>query len=253
MKVAIYSSIMGDYEATAKPLPPDLDVPAIMFTDNPRIVEQAPAAGWTVVETSWPYELFEANPANGDPAITRPMLAHKYWKTHPAEAMRFAGMPDVEASIWLDGSMQIRGGGSEFVANNLAALGDDDWSLMSHPWRRCVFDEAVYSSTLIFRYDSAAMMRQHDRYLKQGHPRGWGLFATGHMVRRHSHAANELGRHWWNHNVEFSHQDQISLPVLMRWYEDPATHEEYVPGARHVRWNTNVPWWTWTDLHPHGA
>lgn len=250
-RVAIYSAIYGDYEATAKRLPPDLDVPAIMFTDQARIVESGIEAGWKVMVTTAPYGQFRANPANGDPAIVAPMLAHKFWKTHPREAFWSIegefGVEEPDVSIWLDGSMEINVPGSVFVDLNLLALGDDDWSVMRHPWRSCVFDEAVYSSTLIYRYDGPAMMRQHDAYLEAGHPRGWGLFATGHMVRRHTPLVAEIGVDWWAQNLVYSHQDQLSLPFLFWKYGQS-------PDRGHdLRWNTSLPWAQMWNLHPHGA
>jgi hypothetical protein len=248
-RVAIYSSIMGGYEATAKPLPHDLPCPAYMFTDRTDLARQCRSAGWRPIVSNGPYGHFEPDPANGDPAVVRPMLAHKYWKTHPVEAMETAEQHNVDVSVWMDGSMQVGGRlpGQEFVDRCLGALGDDDWSLMRHPWRSCIYDEAVYSSTLIYRYDSAAMMRQHDHY-RDGwaHPSHWGLFATGMMVRRHTKAVTELGEAWWWHNLKWSHQDQISLPVLIRT----------ASGARDdFRWNANLPWLLdgGVELHPHGA
>ncbi|HET6482266.1 MAG TPA: hypothetical protein VFG35_19845, partial [Actinoplanes sp.] len=91
MTVAIYSAIYGEYEATAKPLPPDSPhIIAHMFTDRHDLAEQARSVGWHAIYSKAPYEHSTSNPANGDPAIVTPMLAHKYWKTHPVEAMATA-------------------------------------------------------------------------------------------------------------------------------------------------------------------
>jgi hypothetical protein len=250
--VVVYSAIYGNYEATAKPLPPDLPCPAIMFTDRADLATQAERVGWTAALHQSIYDQFIVDPANGDPAVTRPMLAHKWWKTHPIESDQVADKMRLvdqvaDVSIWLDGSMQIKVSGPEFVDRCLAALGEDDWSLMRHPWRSCVFEEAVYSSTLIYRYDSAAMMRQHDAYLQAEHPRNWGLFATGHMVRRHTETVHAIGEDWWAHNLAFSHQDQLSLPFLIHKYEN-CPDERFRP-----RWNANLPWGELWTLHPHGA
>lgn len=240
-RVAVYSAIYGSYEATAKRLPPDLPCPAFMFTDRADLPGQAMKAGWSVVESRAPYSKFTPNPANGDPEIVRPMLAHKFWKTHPAEAMAVVGC-DADITIWLDGSMEIKVGGQEFVDRCLAALGDDDWSVMRHPWRACLFEEAVYSSTLIFRYDPAAMMRQHDHYLEAGHPRDWGLFATGHMVRRQNELVEIAGEEWWDENLTWSHQDQISLPWI---FQEFGTDQA-------LKWNADLPWGELWHLRAHG-
>lgn len=246
MNVAVYSAIYGGYERVAQPLPADLPCPAFMFTDSFEIAEQAETVGW-YASVGPPAEEFDVDPANGDPAITRPMLEHKYWKTHPIEAMRrpwrTGGDDDVDVSIWLDGNMRINVSGEEFVKRCLAALGDDDWSVMRHPWRDCIFDEAVYSSTLIYRYDGAAMLRQHDHYLAVGHPRHGGLLASGHMVRRHTPLVEQAGNRWWVENLTWSHQDQISLPFILR-------QAEIFEG---LRWNAGLPWGGMWDLLPHGC
>ena len=243
MKLALYSAIYGTYEATAKPIPPDLGIPAIMFTDQESIAVQCERRNdWTAIYDTTVYERFEADPANGDPAITVPMLAHKYWKTHPVEAMVKAGL-DVDASIWVDGNMRITMPGAEWVAKNVAALGDDDWSLMGHPWRGCVYDEHAYTAAVCWgRYSVEAMQRQIEAIEHSGHPRGWGLFATGHMVRRHTNAVIATSNVWWDHNVKYSHQDQLSLPPLVRLASEPDVG---------LRWNMNLPWGTW-ELEAHG-
>lgn len=250
MKLALYSAVYGNYEATAKQLPADLGIPAVMFTDNPAIADQAPSAGWSVVVTSYPYERFEADPANGDPAVVTPMLAHKYWKTHPAEAMERAGRlvgHDVDASIWVDGNMRITMPGPAWVAYNVEALGDDEWSLMKHPWRDCVYSEHQYTRAVCSgRYSVEAMDRQIAAIEATGHPRGWGLFATGHMVRRHTAPVLEVGDAWWADNVRWSHQDQLSLPPLVRF------RAELSGVGLPLRYNANLPWGLW-ELMGHGA
>jgi hypothetical protein len=260
MKLALYSAVYGTYEATAKPLPPDLGIPAIMLTDNEQIAESAAAGGWTVVFDLTPYDRFTADPANGDPAVVTPMLAHKYWKTHPVEATwhwaRLQGdiTQIVDASIWVDGNMRITMAGPEWVARNVAALGDDEWSLMAHPWRSCVYTEHAYTAAVCAgRYSVEALQRQIDAVRASSHPEGWGLFATGHMVRRHTNMVNDLGELWWRANVMYSHQDQLSLPPLLRVQallsESFARHESIVPG---LGWNANLPWAMWS-LDPHGT
>lgn len=243
----VYSAIYGDYESTAKMVPPDLRGRAVMFTDNGNIAEQAPEAGWQVVFEDAVYNTFDADPANGDPAVVRPMLAHKWWKTHPnyavsvaADRQLLAEKPDV--SIWVDGNMRITMSGFDFVDRCLTALGDDDWSLMKHPWRSCIYEEHVYTSAVCYgRYSVEAMARQARHYGDLMHPRDWGLFATGHMVRRVGvEAVWQVCDEWWEHNVRYSHQDQLSLPVLIRAAGDA------------LKWNADLPWGMW-DLLPHGA
>lgn len=256
-RVAVYTAIFGGYEATAQPLPADLHkvATAHLFTDSDEIFDQARAVGWHGVWTKHAYGLFEPNPANGDPAITRPMLAHKWYKTHPVAAMESAwmsnpeGMPDV--SIWLDGNMRIKVGGVEFVERCLAALGPDDWSAMRHPWRNCIYTEAEYTATVCaWRYDAAAIRRQAAAYEAAGYPRGAGLQATGFMVRRHTPLVEAIGEAWWQENLTWSHQDQISLPFVLGHARDNGATAFLDRG---FGYNEDLPWGELWDLLPHGS
>lgn len=222
-KVAVYTAIYGAYD-TPKPLP-DLGVPAYLYTDNPHL--QAP--GWQVRVVRHGIATLK-----GDPRTTGPMLAHKWWKTHPELAC-----PDADITLWLDGSMVVTVG--DYVARCLAALGGDDWACVRHPWRTCVFDEGEYSATLTWRYDTAVMLAQVEQYRAINHPRGWGLIATGANVRRHTPEVVNLSHQWWDECVNWSHQDQLSLPVLLRLADG------------RVRWNMNLPWHEWWELVPHGG
>jgi hypothetical protein len=248
VNLVLYSAVYGAYEATPKKLPADLEIPAIMFTDSEDFAARAREVGWLGVVNADVYDVVDAGlrPENGDVAITRPMLAHKWFKTHPLESMTVApgfGFQGVEASVWMDGSMEINCSGPEFVDRQVAALGSDDWSAMSHPWRRCIYDEERYTAAVCWgRYSVEAMARQVAHYRSLGHPEGWGLFATGHCVRRHTAAVAQLSEVWWQDNLIWSHQDQLSLPVRMR--HDAA--------AGWIRYNTDLPWAGSWELYVHG-
>lgn len=222
--VAILSALMGPYE-WAKPVPPDLGVPAIMMTDDMTL----DAPGWEL-RKGW--VTFSERHPDWDPAATVPMMEHKFWKCHPHLAV-----PDADVIIWLDASMTITE--PNFVKLCLEALGNDDWSVTPHPWRNCVFDEATFSGHLS-RYDKGALDRQAELY-RGWHPPGWGLFATGASTRRMTPLVKEIGEQWWHECTTQTHQDQVSLPVLFRLYEEKG-----------LKWNANMPWWQWWHLGEHG-
>lgn len=237
-RVAVYSAIFGGYN-TPKRIPDSLECHAIMLTDSEATAELAQAAGWCPQIVPSPYDEMDHDAAAyGDPSIVVPMLRHKWFKTHPAEALG----PDCDVSIWIDGSMEIVR--DDFVALCLTALGDDDWSMMTHPSRACIYPEADYSATLIWRYDGPSILAQAAHY-RAFHPANTGLIATGFNVRRHTPAVRRLGRLWWAEITRWSHQDQISLPVLLHL-------NDTVPYDPRVKWNLNLPWHQWLVHHPHG-
>lgn len=226
-RVALYTAIYGRSD-WVKPAPKGLDQLPLLYTDDDLTADAAWSLGWHPVIR--PHYIATVK---GDPRITAPMLAHKWWKTHPE-----AAFPDCDISIWIDGSMEVCT--DDFVDLCLKSLGTDDWSCVLHPARCCVFTEAEYSATLTWRYDSPSILAQAEFY-RAFHPPNWGLIATGHNVRRHTPEVIELSHQWWDENVRWSHQDQISLPVLLRLAEGK------------VKWNMNLPWHQWWKLHEHGA
>jgi hypothetical protein len=221
MKVALYTAIYGDSD-WVKPVP-NLGVPCILYTDR-----ELSAPGWEVRVV--PHCIATLK---GSPAITAPMLAHKFWKTHPHLAV-----PDADVSLWIDGSMQVVV--DDYVERCLAALDVDDWSCVRHPSRGCIYPEADVSATLTWRYDADAIQAQADFYRSIGHPANWGLIATGANVRRHTANVIELGELWWKECLKWSHQDQLSLPVLLRLADGK------------VPFNYNLPWFQWWHLYEHG-
>jgi hypothetical protein len=227
MNVTLYTAIYGESD-WVKPLPP-LDAHCILYTDSMVTLEAALKAGWWDVRVVPHY----IATLKGKPQITAPMLAHKWWKTHPD----LACPPDTDISLWIDGSMELTT--DDYVARCLDALGTDDWACVRHPARQCIYPEAEYSATLTWRYDTEAIKAQAAFY-RDFHPEGWGLVATGANVRRHTEQVIELGHHWWTECLNWSHQDQLSLPVLLRLAEGK------------VKWNMNLPWHTDWILHEHG-
>lgn len=212
MKAVLYSALYGNYEAP-KPLP-DLGIPAIMYTDDPDLV----APGWEVRHV--PLD------------VDTPMMRAKYWKCFPRLAAFGA-----DISLWVDASMTILV--DDYVQRCLDALGDDDWVMVKHPGRPCVYDEADVSATMVHKYDPAELKAQVEYYRSIGHPAKWGLFANGANVRRHTAAVAQVCEQWWWECTTRSCQDQVSLPVLVR-----------LAGDR-LRWNTNMPWGEWWSVGWH--
>lgn len=223
VKVALYSAIYGRYDRLKKL--PDIGIPAYLYTDSN---ENLDGFGWEVRRV--PHYIATTR---GAPSITAPMLAHKWWKTHPELAC-----PTVDISLWIDGSMEITV--EKFVDRCLQALGPDDWACVPHPARNCIYPEGWFSATLAWKYDPNSILRQI-RHYESFHPSNWGLIATGANVRRHTPEVIKLCHQWWDECLNWSHQDQLSLPVLLRLAGDK------------VKWNMNLPWFQWWFLHEHGG
>lgn len=223
-EVILYSAIFGRYDRP-KPLPLGLDVPAIMFTEDDETARLAAHRGW------------EARVVVPDTTLST-MMNHKWYKMHPHRALEHA-----DITLWVDGSMTLLY--SDYGRRCVDALGDDHWAMTPHPSRHCIYDEAAYSATLTWRYDSAAIRAQAEYYSSViCHPPQTGLIATGANARRNVSQVNSLCEHWWYENVHRSHQDQLSLPVLLHLAET-------TQWGRGLRWNMNLPWHQWWHLAEH--
>jgi hypothetical protein len=226
-KVTLYTAVYGTSD-WIKPAPKVPDgVQCLFYTDTEAQAFEASLQGWIGVPV--PHNIVTLK---GDPRITAPMLAHKWWKCHPDVAC-----PGADISLWVDGSMEINT--DDYVERCLEALGTDDWSCVRHPVRGCIYPEGEFSATLTWRYDPESILAQIAFY-KQFHPPNWGLIATGANVRRHTPKVLEVSHQWWDECLQWSHQDQLSLPVLLRIHDD-------------VKFNYNLPWFQWWHLHEHGA
>lgn len=233
MTATVYSAIYGDYDEP-KPLPAGRDFAAIMYTDSQDTAWKASELGWVVRIV--PHGVATCN---GDPAKVAPMLAHKHWKTHPGQVVRLG-----EIALWVDGSITITR--PDYGAACVAALGNDDIALTPHPWRDCAIAEGEYSATLA-RYASTPVGEQ-TRFYAGFHPRGWGLFATGAIAWRTTPDVIAFSRHWWHECLNWSHQDQVSLPVLLRMEQEVG-----LEGVERLRWNNNLRWEQWWTLSHHAV
>lgn len=212
MRLTVYSAIYGGYDRPKSAFP--VGEKCVLFTDD-RYLK---APGWEVR-----YEPLDW--------ISTPMLRAKWWKTHPELAV-----PDTDVSVWIDGSLAP---GPIFGSRCRDALGKMDVAFTPHPLRTCIYTECDASMGLP-KYDAARMLQQVGYYRKMGHPENWGLFASGAMTRRHNNRVEQFNHEWWQHNITWTWQDQLSLPYVLR------THPE-------ILWDTTMPWAAWWGHVEHGV
>lgn len=193
MRVAVYTAIAGGYD-DLKPHPEIPDVDFIAFTDGP------PADGWEV-------RPIECQPTE-DQRVEHPRDVAKFYKLFPHVAL-----PDHDFTVWIDGSHEIQS--ETFVFDCMAAVMDAGIAVYEHPWRQCIYDEAVASLDLV-KYQGLPITEQVDAYRAEGHPEKWGLYATGTMARANTPAVAALMADWWAEMGRWTYQDQLSLPVVCR-------------------------------------
>lgn len=220
MTTRIYSALYGDVDHVPT-LPPDLPCEAIMYTDDRHLV----APGWEIRYV--PHGIWSPT---SDPVKGPPMLAHKYWKLFAGHNEPGWEEGEADIAIWLDASVTIALSGEEFVKRCVDAVGSDDMAFVKHPWRAGIYDEAAYSALLPrYAYEAPHILAQSAYYDTIGHPDHWGLMATGFMVRKNNTYVRKLMEDWWYEILHRSHQDQVSLPVLL-WLAEG-----------YLKWNTKLP------------
>lgn len=207
MNVAVLTSVYGGYDERTAPPAQTLDAEWICVTDTPREVP-----GWSVVVEPRP--------------DMHPRLAAKVAKCLPWE------YTNADVTVWVDGSCELLRPDS--LEELVAGADGQELAQFVHPWRDCIYTE-VNASTGMPKYEGRPMAEQVEHYRKLGHPAGWGLWATGLIVRSApSRARRErlmsFGRRWLAEQVRWTYQDQLSeAPVLRHGGLRP--HE--LPGPLH--------------------
>jgi hypothetical protein len=129
-------------------------------------------------------------------------------KTPKFEPWRYTDAP---ASIWIDASFRVVS--ADFAVEALALA--KPIAQFVHPWRDCLFAEAVEIAALGMDPEGVAGW-QTARYREAGHPVGWGLWASGVIARRHTAAVKRMGAAWAKEVASGSARDQVSQPFVLR-------------------------------------
>lgn len=180
MRVAVVSSVYGGYDRPAAPAPQTVAAEWVLVSD--RLYEVPP---WRCVV---------------EPSSMDPRMAAKIAKARPDLYVQ------ADVYIWVDASIQVANG--EFVSWCLEHLERGDVAQVPHPQRRCIRDEAHVVAP---RWPMAVAQAAH--YMEQGHPPGWGLWATGVIASR---GPLPFGGAWLREMTRWTPRDQVSQPPLLR-------------------------------------
>jgi len=185
--VAIITAIYGDYDDLKPVVKQDIPVTWVCVTDRAR-----DAQGWEIiVEPKSPH--------------VSSRLASKIPKCLPWE------FTNQDSSIWIDASFRVL---SPSFAREASALANPIAQYV-HASRRCVFDEARFSHDFP-KYADEPLLRQAAHYQELGHPKDWGLWATGVIARKHSTQIKTMGQEWLAQIMRWSTQCQISEANCLR-------------------------------------
>jgi hypothetical protein len=121
-------------------------------------------------------------------------------------------LPGYDISVYVDGNIEIMGGLRALV---LRALATSDIGLYEHPFRNCVYQEALECLTI--GHDWVwNIERQINIFQKRGYPEHNGLFECGVLIRRHSsERLREAMLAWWDCYRTGINRDQLYLPFVL--------------------------------------
>ncbi len=206
--VSVVSAIYGSYDEVHPPLEQSVKCEFTMITDNPGL----DTPGW---RKAVDYK----NRLHPRMGAKKPKL--QPWRYSVADG----------PWIWIDGSFEVTS--PTFVEEALAASEGHPISQWVHPWRDCIFDEALHSWNLPKYTDQP--IRQQAAHYNNKHPAHWGLWATGLIVYREK--LDYLADLWWAELQQWGYQDQVSQPVALR---AAGLRPFQLPGGLH-----QSPWLRW--------
>ena len=117
---------------------------------------------------------------------------------------------EYEYSLMIGGQIHIIGD-----INNLDVDYDADFSMMKHPCRTCIYQEAkTIENEDIDK--SLNFIPQMERYREEGFPEEYGLNACGIIGRPNNDRTMQFEREWWHQVMTGSYRDQLSFDYV-RW------------------------------------
>jgi hypothetical protein len=207
MRVCIYTSIYGNYDHLLQPVAQSIDCDFLCFTDAP----------WPARDGAWRVIRSNRNPS------FHPRMRAKYFRCMNHEVFPngrlawryapFARRPRYDYIIWIDGCLRIKS--PTFAAEFIAHVGEHGLAMFIHPDRDCIYDE-LQASIGMRKYRGLKLPEQVEAYRAEGYPEHAGLMATTLIARRVGHPMHEaVNIGWWNENLKWTYQDQLSLPVVL--------------------------------------
>jgi glycosyltransferase involved in cell wall biosynthesis len=184
---AVYTAIMGGYDALNEPtvVTPGWDY--ICFTDDPALKSSV----WSIV-------VGKPEPDPVKAARRRKILTNDY-------------VVGRDLTVWVDGKLRIDCNMDEFTAR---FHGPGPITMLKHPDRDCVYDEAQACKRL--KKDDPLVVDAHmARIRATGMPKSAGLVDTCVIIRTHEASIRKLEREWWKLVESGSRRDQLSFNYVV--------------------------------------
>jgi len=194
MKLAVYTAIADGYDTLKAPRIKIPGVDYYCFTEPCSIVAEA----WSRRDLA---------PEIDQSAATR----NRYAKMLPHLLL-----PDYDASIYVDGNIEVLGNVMELARR---ALAFGNVALYDHPVRIDPYSEAIECARIGFDWNRRIRV-QMDRYRRAGMPRNVGLLEANIIIRAHNtERVIRAMESWWREWQDGVKRDQLSLMYVL-WKEN---------------------------------
>ena len=193
-KIAIYTALVGNYDALLQPAVIDPGFDYVCFSDcikGPRV------GVWEIRPIPF-----------SSPSHTR---VARFPKLQPHIVL-----PEYEYSVWIDANVLIKGG--EFYEKVNAKIAEGTkMAFVPHPSRDCVYEEIAQCFRDV-RIGFREALRQRRHLLAMGYPEHWGLMETNVVLRRHCDPdVVRISNDWWEELQNYTFRDQLSqMPVCWK-------------------------------------
>ena len=132
----------------------------------------------------------------------------RYLKMHPHLLF-----PNYTISLYIDGSMSIKGDLNEFLLRLLTP--NYSIFMVEHPGRNCIYQE-LKEVILVKKEKKEKIDFLENKYLKENFPEEYGLIEGNIIVRKHNEKeCIEFMEEWWKIVSYYSHRDQLSFNYLL--------------------------------------
>ena len=191
--MTIYTALYGAYDDLPEPVPQDVEVDWVCFTDTADVASPT----WRVVVDPPRYE--------------HPRMAAKVHKMLPSEVL-----DDARWAVWVDANVLVDNPAFAREAVSAAAAHDVGVTTFRHPQRDCIYEEAAECASLA-KCAGMPVREQVAAYRQEGYPAHGGLFGCRSIVWDTTSAtAKELGHRWLKECERWTYRDQLSFPVVAR-------------------------------------
>lgn len=227
-KIVVYTAIFNNYDWLKEPcvIPENIDF--VCFTDTDSLKSK----NWKIVKVE-------------DNTISPSLLNRKIKLLYP-----YTYFKDYEYSLYVDGSVMIKGDVGKFLSPYLAAKP----ILMNfkHPNNDCIFVE-MERCIQQGRGNAEMLKKQFGIYKANNMPKHFGMSDNKIILRRNCKESYTLMSEWYDHVSNYSGRDQVCLSYVLwkhalkyNFFDEIIEQNEYFETWPH----RNAPWYmvTWRKM-----